>query len=608
MAVLPGLVNAHTHLELSYLHDRIPPARRFLDWVRPMLAARAERAHPGEAAILDAARKAIQDARAAGTSLIGDVTNTLAAVPLLRDAQMPACVFHELLGFAGQNADAQVGSARTAIDAIAAHDDIRSSLAPHAPYSVSPALFGAIRRDLDEHGSAVSTVHLGESPEEVEFLLKGTGPWRTLLEQIGVWNADWQAPKCSPVDYLADMGFLTGSVLAVHGVQFEGIDLDRLRTLGVTLVSCPRSNRYVGVGSPPLEAFYAMDVEVAFGTDSLASVDDLNMFGELAEARRIAPKVPARALLRSATLTGATALGFGDRVRQHRARQARGAHRRARAGSRDRCGRIPGVRSRVRPHLLGRGRMNKLATYLSFVRFSHSVFALPFALTGALLAWREQPFSWLQVAWIVVCMVSARSAAMGFNRLVDAKMDALNPRTAMRELPRGLLSKPEATAFVIVASAVFVFAASRLSPLCLVLAPVALAIVFWYSLAKRFTTYTQMFLGLALAVAPVGGWIAAGGRGGAEPWLLGLAIGLWVGGFDILYACQDVDFDRRHGLRSIPATYGVPASIRLSRVMHLATVDRDGVAVVGGESSGALSRWRRDCGRAAGVRAVARQR
>ena len=216
--------------------------------------------------------------------------------------------------------------------------------------------------------------------------------------------------------------------------------------------------------------------------------------------------------------------------------------------------------------------MRKLATYLSFVRFSHSVFALPFALTGALLAWREQPFSWSQVAWIVVCMVSARSAAMGFNRLVDAQMDALNPRTAMRELPRGLLSKPEATAFVIVASFVFVFAASRLSPLCLALAPVALLIVFWYSLAKRFTTYTQMFLGLALAVSPVGGWMAADGRGGGEPWLLGLAIGLWVGGFDILYACQDVDFDRRHGLRSIPATYGVSNAIRISRLMHVATV------------------------------------
>ena len=122
------------------------------------------------------------------------------------------------------------------------------------------------------------------------------------------------------------------------------------------------------------------------------------------------------------------------------------------------------------------------------------------------------------------------------------------------------------------ASVVFVFAASRLSLLCLALAPVALVIVFWYSLAKRFTTYTQMFLGLALAVAPVGGWIAAGGRGGAEPWLLGLAIGLWVGGFDILYACQDVDFDRRHGLRSIPAMYGVTNAIRISRLMHLVTI------------------------------------
>ena len=213
--------------------------------------------------------------------------------------------------------------------------------------------------------------------------------------------------------------------------------------------------------------------------------------------------------------------------------------------------------------------MSRLATYLSFVRFSHSVFALPFALTGALLAWRQQPFSWAQVAWVVVCMVSARSAAMGFNRLVDARFDALNPRTAMREIPRGAMTRGEATVFVLVSSVVFVFGASQLSTLCLILAPVALAIVFWYSLAKRFTSYTQMFLGLAMAVAPVGGWIAAGG---AEPWLLGLAIGLWVGGFDILYACQDVDFDRGHGLRSIPARFGVPNAIRLSRVMHVATV------------------------------------
>jgi 4-hydroxybenzoate polyprenyltransferase len=216
--------------------------------------------------------------------------------------------------------------------------------------------------------------------------------------------------------------------------------------------------------------------------------------------------------------------------------------------------------------------MRKLATYLSFVRFSHSVFALPFALTGALLAWRDRPFSWAQVVWIVVCMVSARSAAMGFNRLVDARFDALNPRTAMRELPRGAMSRTEAAVFVTVSSILFVFAASRLSSLCFLLAPVALVIVFWYSLAKRVTAYTQLFLGLALAVAPVGGWIAAGGRGGIEPWLLGLAIGLWVGGFDILYACQDVEFDRGHGLRSIPTRFGVTMAIRFSRLMHVGAV------------------------------------
>jgi len=216
--------------------------------------------------------------------------------------------------------------------------------------------------------------------------------------------------------------------------------------------------------------------------------------------------------------------------------------------------------------------MTKLTTYLSFVRVSHSVFALPFALTGALLAWRDHPFSWAQVGWIVACMVCARSAAMGFNRLVDARWDAQNPRTAMRELPRGAMSSREATIFVVVSSVLFVACASRLSTLCFALSPVALAIAFWYSLAKRYTTYTQLFLGLAMAVAPVGGWIAAGGGWGAEPWLLGLAIGLWVGGFDILYACQDLEFDRRAGLRSIPTRYGVATSIWLSRVMHVLTI------------------------------------
>jgi 4-hydroxybenzoate polyprenyltransferase len=216
--------------------------------------------------------------------------------------------------------------------------------------------------------------------------------------------------------------------------------------------------------------------------------------------------------------------------------------------------------------------LSRLRTYLSFVRFSHSVFALPFALAGALLAARHAPLTAQKLGWILVAMVAARSAAMGFNRLVDARLDALNPRTANRELPRRAMTMTEATVFVTVAAGIFVFASWQLSTLCAILAPLALGIVFWYSLAKRYTSYTQMFLGLAMAVAPVGGWLAVGGRGGWEPWILALAIGTWVGGFDVLYACQDVDFDRAHGLRSIPVRFGVPASLAISRAMHVVTV------------------------------------
>lgn len=214
----------------------------------------------------------------------------------------------------------------------------------------------------------------------------------------------------------------------------------------------------------------------------------------------------------------------------------------------------------------------RLRTYASFVRFSHSLFALPFALVGALLAARVVGFSPVRVLWIVACMVAARSAAMGFNRLVDAEFDARNPRTAMRELPAGRMTRGEAVVFVLTASAIFVACAAQLGWVCLALSPVALAIVFWYSLAKRFTAYTQAYLGLAMAIAPAGGWIAMGGPLTSVPWLLGLAIGAWVAGFDILYACQDLEVDRREGLQSIPIRFGVSRSLLISRGLHVIAV------------------------------------
>jgi 4-hydroxybenzoate polyprenyltransferase len=206
------------------------------------------------------------------------------------------------------------------------------------------------------------------------------------------------------------------------------------------------------------------------------------------------------------------------------------------------------------------------------IRFSHSVFALPFALTSAALAARAGGVSVRQMLWIVVAMVSARSAAMGFNRLVDHEIDARNPRTASRELPRGVVSRGEAWLFVTLSAAGLVLAAAMLNPICFALAPVALAIVFGYSYTKRFTAASHLFLGLSLAVAPLGAWLAIRGRLDVVPLVLALAVLLWVAGFDTLYACQDVDFDRREGLRSLPASLGVPRALVLARLMHALTV------------------------------------
>ena len=214
----------------------------------------------------------------------------------------------------------------------------------------------------------------------------------------------------------------------------------------------------------------------------------------------------------------------------------------------------------------------RVRSYSSFIRLNHTVFALPFALSGALLASQSSPLTWTRLAWIVAAVVTARTAAMAFNRLVDARYDAANPRTAGRELPRGVVSRLEARMLVFVSSLAFIAVTFMLGFLCFVLSPFALGIIFWYSLAKRFTSYTQIYLGLALAVAPVGGWLAVDGGVGWPPWLLALGTAMWVAGFDILYACEDFEFDRDQGLFSIPTRFGIERSLWISRVFHFVAV------------------------------------
>jgi len=216
--------------------------------------------------------------------------------------------------------------------------------------------------------------------------------------------------------------------------------------------------------------------------------------------------------------------------------------------------------------------VNRVVTYGRMIKVSHSIFALPFALAAFFLATLREGFDPGRLLWVVVAMVAARSAAMGFNRWLDADIDARNPRTANRELPAGALSKGQVLAFVILSSGALIAAASQLNPLCLVLSPLALAIVFGYSFTKRFTMLSHMVLGLSLAIAPVGAWLAVRGEFELTPIPIGLAVLFWVGGFDILYSCQDVEFDRKHALHSIPARLGIPRALLLARVAHLIAI------------------------------------
>jgi 4-hydroxybenzoate polyprenyltransferase len=249
---------------------------------------------------------------------------------------------------------------------------------------------------------------------------------------------------------------------------------------------------------------------------------------------------------------------------------------------------------------MGNKFLKKLRLTLEMIKFEHSVFALPFALTGALLAIREDRFTtaglgW-KILWIGVAMIGARSAAMAFNRILDAGLDARNPRTRSRHLPAGLLSRSFAWGFTAVSAAVFLLAARALNDLCFRLAPLALVVVFFYSFTKRFTTLSHLVLGLALGISPAAAWIAI--RASLDPRILWLtaAVTLWTAGFDVIYACPDREFDQREGLFSMPRRFGIAGALLISRVFHAGMVFSL-VALVYGFRLGALS--------IAGVAAVA---
>jgi len=312
VAILPGLVNAHTHLELSYLRGRVPRDASFVSWVRAVMAARRAHPDPDAPEILEGVANGIDEAIRCGTAVVGDISNSLVTFHQLRQSALAAMVFYEMIGFNPEDPHAFVAGAREMIrgvnlNATASH---RASLAAHAPYSVAPAVLRAIAEGIDQDGLPRCSVHLSESVEEVEFIRTGEGPWRRLLEDFGVWNSSWVVPGCSPVQYLDDQGFLGRRLIAVHGVQMTRADLARLAAHQATLVTCPRSNAFTGAGTPPIEQFYRSGVAVAVGTDSLASTPDLNLFSELAAMRALAPAVPAAMLIESATKAGASALGL----------------------------------------------------------------------------------------------------------------------------------------------------------------------------------------------------------------------------------------------------------------------------------------------------------
>lgn len=311
--LMPGLINAHTHLELSWMAEDRPPAPTYVDWVRNLVARRAAGAPQTARA---AAEQALAASVAAGTVALADVANDAWAPGVLARSGLPGVAFLEVYGFRTADAEPILAAAAERLDAVESDPDVAEArarlhveLTPHAPHTCSHPLLRALAgRAAAAH--ARLSIHVAESPAECELLATGRGPMAELLRERGAWDDSFKAPGQSPVEYLDRLGMLHARTLAVHCVHLDHQDVSKLQARGVTVVTCPRSNQMLGVGKAPVQRLLTSGVPVALGTDSLASNTDLSVFVELAALRDEHPELPPAAALRIATLNGATALGL----------------------------------------------------------------------------------------------------------------------------------------------------------------------------------------------------------------------------------------------------------------------------------------------------------
>jgi cytosine/adenosine deaminase-related metal-dependent hydrolase len=306
--LMPGLVNAHCHLELSHVRDLAQRTGGFVEWIEALVLERGALAEDEIRRRVESAVRAVD--RDTATVAIGDISNTLVSVAPLADSGLRAVVFHEVLGWDGAQAETVVAAGRERMAALPAGLDRRGvtvKLAAHAPHSVSPSLFRALR----ELGGPAA-LHVAESPSECRFLLDGGGDWPAFLGRRGLAHVPFTPPGVSPIRYLDDLGLLHEGLLAAHCVHADAADAATLAARGVSVVVCPSSNRNLAIGLAPVPTLLAAGVRVCLGTDSLASGDELDVSGEMAEVAWTFPDIPAAEVVRMATLNGARALGFDD--------------------------------------------------------------------------------------------------------------------------------------------------------------------------------------------------------------------------------------------------------------------------------------------------------